>query len=112
MWNVYLKGFTAYLQLERSLSANSVLAYIRDVEKLEQYLLAHDRNIPPEQVTLDDLQGCAQWIAQLGMTATSQARIISGIKAFYRYLMMEDLLKHDPTQLLEAPKIRRSCRMC
>ncbi len=107
MWNVYLKGFNAYLQLERSLSANSVQAYMRDVEKLEQYLLAHDKKLPPDQVSLNDLQDCAQWIAMLGMTATSQARIISGIKAFYRYLMMEDLVKHDPTQLLEAPKVRR-----
>lgn len=107
MWNVYLKGFSAYMQLERSLSANSVQAYIRDVEKLEQYLLANDKKISPEQVTLDDLQSCTQWIAQLGMTATSQARIISGIKAFYKYLLMEDLIKEDPTQLLEAPKIRR-----
>ncbi|WP_217606064.1 site-specific tyrosine recombinase XerD [Chitinophaga sp. GbtcB8] len=107
MWNVYLKGFSAYMQLERSLSANSVQAYIRDVEKLEQYLLANDKKISPEQVTLDDLQSCIQWIAQLGMTATSQARIISGIKAFYKYLLMEDLIKEDPTQLLEAPKIRR-----
>jgi integrase/recombinase XerD len=107
MWKVYLKGFSDYLQLERSLSANSVMAYIRDVEKLEQYLLANDRKMSPEQVSLDDLQACAQWIALLGMTATSQARIISGIKAFYKYLMMEDLVKTDPTQLLEAPKIRR-----
>ncbi|SEM68110.1 integrase/recombinase XerD [Chitinophaga rupis] len=107
MWNVYLKGFSAYMQLERSLSDNSVQAYIRDVEKLEQYLLANDKKISPEQVTLDDLQSCTQWIAQLGMTATSQARIISGIKAFYKYLLMEDLIKEDPTQLLEAPKIRR-----
>jgi len=107
MWNVYLKGFSAYMQLERSLSANSVQAYIRDVEKLEQYLLANNKKIPPEQVTLDDLQSCTHWIAQLGMTATSQARIISGIKAFYKYLLMEDLIKEDPTQLLEAPKIRR-----
>ncbi len=107
MWKVYLKGFSDYLQLERSLSANSVMAYIRDVEKLEQYLLAHDRKISPEQVSLEDLQACAQWIALLGMTATSQARIISGIKAFYKYLMMEDLVKTDPTQLLEAPRIRR-----
>jgi len=107
MWNVYLKGFSAYMQLERSLSANSVQAYIRDVEKLEQYLLANNKKISPEQVILDDLQSCTQWIAQLGMTATSQARIISGIKAFYKYLLMEDLIKEDPTQLLEAPKIRR-----
>ncbi|HEU4552052.1 MAG TPA: site-specific tyrosine recombinase XerD [Chitinophaga sp.] len=107
MWNVYLKGFSAYMQLERSLSENSVQAYIRDVEKLEQYLLANNKKIAPVQVTLDDLQACTQWIAQLGMTATSQARIISGIKAFYKYLLMEDLIKEDPTQLLEAPKIRR-----
>jgi integrase/recombinase XerD len=107
MWNVYLKGFSAYMQLERSLSENSVQAYIRDVEKLEQYLLANDQKITPAQVTLNDLQACTQWIARLGMTATSQARIISGIKAFYKYLLMEDLIKEDPTQLLEAPKIRR-----
>ncbi|HWV65443.1 site-specific tyrosine recombinase, partial [Chitinophaga sp.] len=55
----------------------------------------------------EDLQGCVQWIAQLGMTASSQARTISGLKAFYRFLLLEDMAQEDPTQLLEAPKILR-----
>jgi integrase/recombinase XerD len=107
MWDIYLKGFKAYLQLERSLSANSIEAYIRDVEKLVQYLQSVGTPLPPDQVTLSELQACVQWIANLGMSATSQARIISGIKAFYRYLMLEDIIRQDPTLLIEAPKTRR-----
>ncbi len=107
MWDIYLKGFKAYLQLERSLSANSIEAYIRDVEKLVQYLQSAGQQFPPDQVTLAELQACVQWIANLGMSATSQARIISGIKAFYKYLLLEDIIRQDPTQLIEAPKTRR-----
>ena len=107
MWDIYLKGFKAYLQLERSLSGNSIEAYLRDVEKLVQYLQSVNTPLPPDQLTLTHLQSCVQWIASLGMTATSQARIISGIKAFYRYLLLEDIVRQDPTQLLEAPKTRR-----
>lgn len=107
MWDIYLKGFKAYLQLERSLSANSIEAYLRDVEKLVQYLLSAGHKLPPDQVVLSHLQDFVQSIATLGMTATSQARIISGIKAFYKYLLLEDIIKIDPTQLLEAPKTRR-----
>ena len=107
MWDIYLKGFKSYLQLERSLSANSIEAYIRDVEKLVQYLLSAGSQLPPDQVTLSELQSCVQWIANLGMSATSQARIISGIKAFYRYLLLEDIVRQDPTLLIEAPKTRR-----
>ncbi|WP_343674492.1 site-specific tyrosine recombinase XerD [Chitinophaga sp.] len=107
MWDIYLKGFKAYLQLERSLSGNSIEAYLRDVEKLVQYLQSVNISLPPDQVELTHLQSCIQWIATLGMTATSQARIISGIKAFYKYLSLEDIVKQDPTQLLEAPKTKR-----
>jgi integrase/recombinase XerD len=107
MWDIYLKGFKAYLQLERSLSANSIEAYLRDVEKFAQYLLSAGHKLPPDQVALSHLQNFVQSIATLGMTATSQARIISGIKAFYKYLLLEDIVKIDPTQLLEAPKTRR-----
>ncbi|PSL24922.1 site-specific tyrosine recombinase XerD [Chitinophaga ginsengisoli] len=107
MWDIYLKGFKAYLQLERSLSANSIEAYIRDVEKLVQYLQSVGSQLPPDQLTLSELQACVQWIANLGMSATSQARIISGIKAFYRYLLLEDIIRQDPTLLIEAPKTRR-----
>jgi integrase/recombinase XerD len=107
MWDIYLKGFKSYLQLERSLSVNSIEAYLRDVEKLAQYLQSAGKLLPPDQVTLSELQSCVQWIATLGMSATSQARIISGIRAFYRYLLLEDIIRQDPTLLLEAPKTRR-----
>jgi integrase/recombinase XerD len=107
MWDIYIKGFKAYLQLERSLSAHSIEAYLRDVEKLVQYLQSINTPLPPDQLELSQLQAFVQWIASLGMTATSQARIISGIKAFYKYLKIEDIVKPDPSQLLEAPKTSR-----
>ncbi|MET3878416.1 site-specific tyrosine recombinase XerD [Chitinophaga sp. OAE865] len=108
MWESFRKLFKGYLRLERSMSDHSVVAYIRDVEKLEQYLQAHGKEkLRPQDVTFEDLQGCVQWVAQLGMTASSQARTISGLKAFYRFLLLEDMAHEDPTQLLEAPKILR-----
>lgn len=107
MWQAYLKGFKAYLQLERSLSDNSVEAYLHDVEKLIQYLAAREWTGSPGELDLNELRQFIQWIARLGMTATSQARIISGIKGFYKYLLLEDIIKTDPTQLLEGPKLQR-----
>lgn len=108
MWESFRKLFKGYLRLERSMSDHSVEAYLRDVEKLEQYLMANSKEkLRPQDVTLEDLQGCIQWIAQLGMTATSQARTISGLKAFYKFLLLEDMAQEDPTQLLEAPKVLR-----
>lgn len=108
MWESFRKLFKGYLRLERSMSDHSVEAYIRDVEKLEQYLLAHGKEkLRPQDVTFEDLQDCVQWIAKLGMTASSQARTISGLKAFYKFLLLEDMAHEDPTQLLEAPKILR-----
>ncbi|WP_282456308.1 tyrosine-type recombinase/integrase [Chitinophaga sedimenti] len=107
MWESHLNGFKAYLRLERSLAANSIEAYLRDVEKLTQYLLSINEPLAPSQVELSHLQGCVQWVASLGMSATSQARIISGIKGFYKYLLLEDMIPADPTQLLDAPKTSR-----
>lgn len=107
MWQAYLKGFKAYLQLERSLSDNSVEAYLHDVEKLTQYLAAREWTGSPGELDLIELRKFIQWIARLGMTATSQARIISGLKGFYKYLLLEDIIKTDPTQLLEGPKLQR-----
>ncbi|MBO9731093.1 MAG: site-specific tyrosine recombinase XerD [Chitinophaga sp.] len=108
MWQSFRKLFKGYLRLERSMSDHSIEAYLRDVEKLEQYLMAVGKDkFRPQDVTLEELQGCVQWIAQLGMTATSQARTISGLKAFYKFLLLEDMAQEDPTQLLEAPKVLR-----
>lgn len=108
MWEPYKKGFKAYLQLEKSLSDNSVEAYMRDIEKLTQYLQEKKNLKAPETVELKDLQQFIKWIAELGMTPTSQARIISGIRSFYKYCLLEGISKLDPTILLDAPKLKRT----
>lgn len=108
MWDAYKKNFKAYLQLERSLSDNSVEAYIRDIDKLTQYLQEVSLLKSPDAIELKDLQHFLKWITEIGMTATSQARIISGIKAFYRYCLQENISTKDPTTLLEAPKLKRA----
>ncbi len=108
MWSPYKKGFKAYLQLEKSLSDHSVEAYLRDVEKLTEFLLATEQKLSPSEVELKTLQQFVKWIGELGMTATSQARIISGIKGFYKYCLIENIVTADPTALLEAPKLKRT----
>lgn len=107
MWDPYKKGFKAYLQLEKSLSDNTVQAYLRDIELLTNYLLESSSQKNPADIKLKDLQQFVKWIAELEMTASSQSRIISGIKAFYKYCLLEDISKTDPTALLEAPKQKR-----
>jgi len=108
MWEPYKKGFKAYLQLERSLSENSVDAYLGDVEKLTSFLLANEIKKTPSEIELGDLQKFIKWVAELGVTPTSQSRIISGIRTFYKYCLLEDITKVDPTTLLEAPKLKRA----
>jgi integrase/recombinase XerD len=107
MWEPYKKGYKAWLQLEKSLSDNSVEAYLRDVEKLTEFLQTNDRMKTPADVELTDLQQFVKWIGELGMTATSQARIISGIRSFYKYCLTEQITRTDPSTLLEAPRSRR-----
>jgi len=106
-WFSSIKGFNAYLKLERSLSGNSVEAYERDVEKLHQFIETHGLEISPEQVEPEHLKGLVQWVAELGMQARSQSRMISGLKSFYKYLLLENLIQQDPTVNLDAPKLGR-----
>lgn len=108
MWEPYKKGFKSYLQLEKSLSDNSVQAYGRDIELLTQFLQEASAMKNPADVTLKDLQAFLKQITELGMTASSQARIISGLRAFYKYCQLEDISTTDPTLLLDAPKLKRS----
>ncbi|TAH03800.1 MAG: site-specific tyrosine recombinase XerD [Sphingobacteriales bacterium] len=108
MWDAYKKGFKAYLQLEKSLSVNSVEAYLRDVEKFTQFLQASCTMVTPEQVSLQQLQAFIAAIVQLGIAPTSQARVISGLRAFYKYCLIEQVCSTDPTILLEAPKLKRA----
>jgi integrase/recombinase XerD len=107
MWDAYKKGYKAWLQLERSLSDNSVAAYLHDIDKLTTFLLQTEVR-SPGKVTLKELEQFVKWVAELGMTASSQARIISGLRSFYKYCLLEQITATDPTVLLEAPKLKRS----
>lgn len=105
IWNSYIKGFKAYLQLEKSLSGNSVEAYIHDVTKVTQYLEIQNLVIGPEKLEQHHLQSFLKWITEIGVTARTQARVISGIRAFYHYLLLENLVQYDPTEMLDSPKL-------
>lgn len=106
-WAAAIKGFKAYLKLERSLAANSIEAYTKDLEKLYQYADYKQFKKSPKDFSLGDLRNFITWVNELGMIPSSQARIISGIKAFYKFLLMEDYIMSDPSELLETPKIQR-----
>jgi len=104
-WRSAIKGFQAYLKLEKGLSENSIQAYSGDIDKLEQYGTGH--NLKPETVALSDLHQFITWVNELGMLPSSQARVLSGVKSFYKYMLIEDLIRTDPAELLEAPKKQR-----
>lgn len=107
MWDSYKKGYKAWLQLERSLSENSVEAYLHDIGKFTEYLQVKNDLKTPAEVTIKDLETFVKWINEMGMVPASQARVISGMRSFYKYCLLENICKNDPTVLLEAPKIRR-----
>ena len=102
-WDTSIKGFKSYLQIERSLSDNSVQAYIRDVKKFANYAIPLE--LSELKITRENISNFLSEIKDEGISARSQARIISGIKAFYKYLIMEDYLKVNPTELIESPRI-------
>ncbi|HMZ45668.1 MAG TPA: site-specific tyrosine recombinase XerD [Chitinophagaceae bacterium] len=108
MWQPYKKGYKDWLQLEKSLSDNSVEAYLRDIEKLTEYLIVQNSPKKINEISLKDLQLFIQWIGELGMTPTSQARIVSGIRSFFKYCLTEQLITSDPSILLETPKVKRA----
>jgi len=106
-WAPYKKGFKAFLQLEKSLSAHSVEAYLRDIDKLTNYLESNEEPLSPAEVSLQHLQSFIQCIGEMEMAPTSQARIISGIKSFFKYCLLEQICMVNPTTLLPSPKTRR-----
>jgi integrase/recombinase XerD len=107
-WNSCIKGFKAYLLLEKSLSPHSIEAYLRDVSKLMEFVIIQKIDLSPEKLLGDHLTSFVYYINELGLEAKSQARIISGIRAFYKFLLMEDLIDQDPSELLESPKLQRT----
>lgn len=105
-WQSGIRGFRSYLRLERSLSPNTVDAYLRDVDKLYQFTeVSNGQN--PDSITTADLKDFLMWVNQLGMLPPTQSRVLSGIKAFFKFLLLEDLIKSDPSALLESPKLSR-----
>jgi len=106
-WEQQIKQFQYYLKIERSLSPNTLLAYCQDLEKLSRYLDREYPGISPIEVTPDHLRAFINDLAGLEISEYTQARIISGIKAFYTYLMFEDKIHEDPAVLLQGPKLGR-----
>ncbi|MFD2202408.1 site-specific tyrosine recombinase XerD [Shivajiella indica] len=106
-WESSLRQFQHYLKIERSLSKNSILAYLQDMEKLSRFMESQFPEVKPSEVKLEHLRYFINGLGELEISEYTQARIISGIKAFYRFLMYEDQIKEDPAQLLEAPKLGR-----
>jgi len=106
-WDILIKQFKNYLQLERSLSPNSVEAYVHDIVKLRQFLEISNLTISPQKVELHHLQDFLEYITELGLAPHSQARLLSGLKSFFKFLLIEDIITDDPSALIEAPKLGR-----
>lgn len=106
-WQSYIRGFGHYLQLEKSQSRNTIESYLRDVGKLISYLDAEKLSLSPADLELKHLEGFIKALNEVGLDAHSQARIISGIRSFYKYLLLEDVVRNNPTELLVSPKLSR-----
>jgi integrase/recombinase XerD len=107
-WKSCIKGFRSYLILEKSLSPHSIEAYVRDVSKLQQFIEMKYNASSPILLNTTQLSGFVLFINELGLEARSQSRIISGVRAFFRYLLIEDLISSDPSELIDSPKLRRT----
>lgn len=106
-WSDSKKGYENFLKLEKSLSQNSVSAYVNDINKLVHFLDLEYSKVTPEKVKLLHLKGFVEWLNKKGVSPRTQARTISGIKSFFKYLLIEEKIQNDPTSLLESPKIGR-----
>ena len=106
-WLESKKGYETFLRIEKSLSPNSVSAYVNDINKLILFIEEHYPNLTPETVKLAQLRKFVEWMNQHGISPRTQARTISGVKSFYKYLLIEEAVENDPTTLLESPRIGR-----
>ncbi|WP_159517084.1 site-specific tyrosine recombinase XerD [Sunxiuqinia indica] len=106
-WEDSKKGFENFLRLEKSLSQNSIAAYVNDINKLMVFLEENFKRLAPEKVKLNHLRSFVEHLNDRGVSPRTQARTISGIKSFFKYLLIEGKIQGDPTTLLESPKIGR-----
>ena len=106
-WTESKKGYETFLRLEKSLSQNSVSAYVNDIHKLISYVEEYYPGLSPEAIKLAQLRKFVEWMNEKGVSPRTQARTISGVKSFYKFLLIEEVVENDPTTLLESPKIGR-----
>ncbi|MCL1821961.1 MAG: tyrosine-type recombinase/integrase, partial [Prolixibacteraceae bacterium] len=104
-WSEAKKDYENFLRLEKSLSNNSIVAYINDINKLILFLDREYKKVPPEKVKVSHLNRFIEWINSQGVSPRTQARTISGIKSFYKFLLMEEKITVAPTAMLESPKV-------
>jgi len=105
-WHSCIRGFKSYLQLERSLSANTIDAYLKDIDKLYGFTETL-QGLSPDKISTNDLRNFLKWVNELGMLPSTQARVLSGIKAFYSYMTLENIIQINPAAQLESPKLSR-----
>ncbi|MBU6158270.1 MAG: site-specific tyrosine recombinase XerD [Bacteroidetes bacterium] len=108
MWESYQKGFKVFLQLEKSLSKHSIDAYLHDLQLLTNYFSLHELTLSPDAVQLQHLQDFLKYISAIGLSASSQARILSGLRQFFRYCLLEQIIRVDPAALIDAPRLKRA----
>lgn len=108
LWSSWIRGFDAYLLLERSLASNTIESYRRDLSKLAEYLHLQGKHLAPAEVQTEDLFQFLIYLNDLGLSSASQARLISALKTFYKYLLLENIVQNDPTALLEGPRLQRA----
>ncbi len=108
MWDAYIKGFKSYLQLERSMSDNTVDAYLHDIAMLRDHIATEFPGLSAEHIDTHHLHSLLKWITEMELSVATQARVLSGIKSFFGYLVLEEVIRKDPTELLEAPKLKRT----
>lgn len=106
-WQHFINGFESFLKLEKSLSNNSIQAYLSDVKKLQNFLSTKDKLQSPNDVSLNQLQDFLKELNELGFDAHSQARIVSGLRTFWKYLLLENITQNNPAELLQLPKLSR-----
>lgn len=104
-WKQASKNFETYLRLEKSLSGNSIEAYLYDVLKLENFYLQSERDTTPDKVSYDDLKEFLAWYSIDNQNSRTQSRVLSGIRAFYKFLLIEGEIEENPSSLIESPKI-------
>jgi len=107
-WQSHINGFSAFLKLEKGLSVNSIEAYLRDVGKLQEYIQLSKTNKSPAEISPEDLNQFLVTLNELGIHQRSQARLLSGLRTFYKYLLLEDIVESDPTELIDSPKLPRT----